>query len=381
MINSVLSLIKDEHPLKIRNELCGHSISSRFHCHDCTEQCSTQSLLWRDSAWELKDCSLCGKCVSVCSNHVFKLDEDFIVQRSKPQARMVLSCMVLKETLPNQFKNMVSDVHCLKQLYPELVHFLLVRSSDIYIYIDESVCQQCHGFDCQQLDEQIKEFGIIPRQIPWVHRVEDLKRLLQGNTVEQIDRRDFFKGLFRRGQTASVEIINEKAADFAFIMDEEKPIIMVGKSEHPEKRPLLAKALKIWRDENKVEAGAVLPYMHLQVDKCNFCGFCTQLCPSNALQIKGEKGCKQLTYLPRDCTGCGLCHDVCLFGQMGWGKRIHVSELLQNEFITLAIAEAKSCPVCDQEFCSYPYDAYLTCADCQTPRHLSPLKRWKYDSA
>lgn len=47
-------------------------------------------------------------------------------------------------------------------------------------------------------------------------------------------------------------------------------------------------------------------------DKCTFCGVCAEVCPFNAIKIKGENWKQNM----RNCFGCGVCIDNCKDGAL-----------------------------------------------------------------
>jgi ech hydrogenase subunit F len=50
--------------------------------------------------------------------------------------------------------------------------------------------------------------------------------------------------------------------------------------------------------------------IRFDLDKCDHCGDCERVCPSNAIQIQLEA--KQTTYSTFNCIYCGACVEACL---------------------------------------------------------------------
>ncbi len=44
---------------------------------------------------------------------------------------------------------------------------------------------------------------------------------------------------------------------------------------------------------------------------CEACGFCAMTCPTQALKAETTAGVMRFTLTPADCTGCGVCADLC----------------------------------------------------------------------
>jgi 2-oxoglutarate ferredoxin oxidoreductase subunit delta len=51
---------------------------------------------------------------------------------------------------------------------------------------------------------------------------------------------------------------------------------------------------------------SVLPY--IDMDLCTGCGLCVQGCPTNAVEMAGNR--PQIVR-PQDCAYCGLCEEMC----------------------------------------------------------------------
>ncbi len=381
MLENVLSAFNESVQLEIRSELCGHSYSTRFSCRNCTDHCPVQGLTWKDKGWDLADCNRCGKCVAVCPSHVFKLDEEKLIKNSQSPQAMILSCSVLQAELPESWQQAVTPVACLHQLYPELLINLSAQDAGLYIYLDTARCDQCQGFKLVQLLEQIDAFGAFSRRIIWIQQREELKLLLEARTVNAISRRDFLGTVFRRGKKATLGIINEKIADYSLLLDNGPAPTKADQAVQAEKRTKLLRAGELFAASQPMDNAGLLPYRHLQVDKCEFCGICTQLCPGRALMIESLGNRKYLRFWPYKCSGCGLCQAVCIKGQLVWGNSMGFDEFFSRQALTLAVAEMNRCQLCGADLYFYPKQPAGVCAECSQSRNVSPFKRWKYDSA
>lgn len=60
-----------------------------------------------------------------------------------------------------------------------------------------------------------------------------------------------------------------------------------------------------------------LPIIDLQ--RCNGCGFCERLCPTNAVEVHGGRA---VIVRPHDCTFCDICETYCPEGAIGRPFRI-----------------------------------------------------------
>lgn len=380
---SVLSLLDEPDKIQVRSTLCGHTYSNKFDCTLCVDNCPTNSLVWSGNKWVVEDCNRCGKCVSICPSHVFKLDEDKLMKKYQLNKEVLLTCDVLLEGVEDSFAGPVVSISCLNQLYPELFLYLLAKQKRINIYLDSEKCSQCHEFKFENLMDEILEIGDFRERINWIKNLEDLRDLVLENEEKSMNRREFFGSMFRRGQKASLEVINETIADFNKLFDDGSNKNNARLKEKSEKRLRLLMALQLFNQQNISHEITDLPYRYIQVDKCEFCGICAKVCPSGALEIKESEGKKSLHYWPLKCTSCGLCQDVCrLVGEISWGQNMRVEDLMKNKKdIVLAAAKASNCDVCGEEIFFYPDDQEFTCYGCRlrskTPEDINPFKRWK----
>ncbi|MFW6325010.1 MAG: 4Fe-4S binding protein [Desulfovibrionales bacterium] len=65
---------------------------------------------------------------------------------------------------------------------------------------------------------------------------------------------------------------------------------------------------------NQDEFPTSRPVAHIRRDRCDGCGFCTEVCPTDALKIvpNRERGGKKVAFLtPKLCEGCGVCQATC----------------------------------------------------------------------
>jgi len=45
--------------------------------------------------------------------------------------------------------------------------------------------------------------------------------------------------------------------------------------------------------------------------KCKICNICQKFCPTDVVEIRGEKSDRELVFDLNYCKGCGICADVC----------------------------------------------------------------------
>lgn len=379
MFNSVLSLLNKTDDLEVRSSLCGHSIANKFSCQLCTDNCPNDSLSWQDNHWYISDCNSCGKCVTVCPSHVFKLAENTLINSSILHKKPLLTCNVLLEEIANSCDIPIIHISCLNQIYPELLLYLLAKYGTLNIYINPEKCKQCCHFDYQALINNLNKMGDFKPKINCYKAGENSSNLITENEENLLNRRQFFYTMLKRGRTISQEVINESIAEYKEIFNKHSP---VKSKPHAEKRLLLLMALQVFKQNNIPFTIKKLPYPRVQVEKCEFCGVCVRLCPNGALDIIEENDTKTLYYWPLKCTGCGLCKDICQVGIINNDNSLEFGDLLKKKGeVILAQAQAVNCKSCQSKVYFYPTRTEDTCYPCRLqskiPAYTNPLKRWK----
>lgn len=173
-------------------------------------------------------------------------------------------------------------------------------------------------------------------------------------------RRDFFKFFINTGRKTSQKIIAEKLNS----LDPNSEPSLESNSIYSRKRMLLLRALKKMQpDKNPLNLNILLPFNRLIIEKCNFCEVCTKLCPTHALKIITAEDKKTIQHSVVDCTECGLCLDVCLFGKIRWADQVGTEDFLRNTSAPLASAQAQQCSQCREYF--YHYPSHEMCMHCK----------------
>lgn len=110
-------------------------------------------------------------------------------------------------------------------------------------------------------------------------------------------------------------------------------------------------------------------------EDCILCGFCVQVCPTNALAIFENKTMTRLALDTRACTGCRKCERICETGAIAMKKAEDITNPLDG-WITLRQSERVECAGCGTPMVSQAEMDYLAarlenpfwlnyCADCR----------------
>ncbi len=335
--------------LNIQSAACSKVLSPLSSCQKCQDICPVQALDFANGQWSASQCIGCGLCVIACPNHVFRLDEDALLQAASPDKPLLISCK--HNPAPNG-----SDltINCFQQLYPELILRLLSQSQKLILYADEHICSQCaNHWYAPGLSLQLAAFGLPLDHLALVSCTEELAE--QRPVQQEPSRRSFFKQLFHdtiaTSQKSIVQTTENLLADFpADLTLDDTPAVL------PIRRAPL-RSLYAQHPPTPAISEQELPYRLLNVDYCTFCGACTNLCPTGALTLHTtEDESKHLLFQPLLCTQCQLCQDICMHKKIYWSDRLTIGQLLTPTPLSLAQAPAKICSQCEHPYWQYPAD-------------------------
>ena len=322
--------------LKIDNSRCVKNKSPLASCNLCDNVCPTKGLNYSAGKWEVSDCTLCGRCISLCPMEVFSLDEDKLLANAKDEEVLFLGCHHDKKTL------LPIKINCFKQLTPELILCLLAKTKKIVFLVDEEVCSACQNdWSKEVLILLLKRFHL-----------ETERRLFFETKRERIDtfiaeydasRRDYLKKTYRDFLNQGSKVVEGELKNKNLAIKEEEKLL---------KRFHLFTSYR----ENYTK-DETLPYPLLEVRHCHFCGACTTLCPTQALKLvettKEDDVKKHLLFHPTLCTQCKLCEDVCLSKGIFWGDFIRQELFFLGKWLEVARGEKKVCQSCQQDFFDY----------------------------
>lgn len=347
------SILNSLSPLKTNDYLCTKIITPRSNCNLCQEVCPVNGIKISKETIEINNCIYCGKCVNVCPNHVFRLEEDKLLKESKASKTLLITCQPLIEDKKISPNEKLMQINCLNQLYPELVIYLLTKLDNLLIFSDPKYCIKCLNFNTGHFISKIAKIITIPDKLHLITDKDKLKNYLkpEKESKSQVNRRQFFTSFFHETKIFSKKII-ATALDEPLEKTKQKPL----------KKYFLQKALK---EMDKKNIKDILPFKNLQVDFCIFCGVCAQLCPTQAIQIAEENNMKKLQFKIQDCTQCGICQEVCLHHTLTFGKEISKDSYLDKEPQILIKGEEQICQICHHKYWEAPVTEKEICFFCR----------------
>lgn len=321
--------------LKIDNNRCVKNKSPLASCNLCYNVCPTKGLNYTFGKWEVSDCTLCGRCISLCPMEVFSLDEDKLLANVKDEEVLFLGCHHDKKTL------LPIKINCFKQLTPELILCLLAKTKKIVFLVDEKVCEHCQNdWSKEVLVLLLKRFHLETEG----RLVFETKREGIDTLIAEYDasRRTYLKKTYRDFLNQGSRVVEGELRNKNLAIKEEK---------------LLKRFHLFTTYRENYTKDETLPYPLLEVRHCHFCGACTTLCPTQALKIiettEDDKVKKHLLFHPTLCTYCKLCEDVCLSKGIFWGDFIRQDLFFLGKWLEVARGEKKVCQSCQQDFFDY----------------------------
>ncbi len=355
-------------PLKIRSELCSKQITPRSTCGKCLEICPTKGISFVSQQLIVDQCNYCGHCVSACPNHVFKLDEDSILNKITNGERLILACpQMLKNVNITNFEEILK-VNCLNQLYPELIVRIASSIEELVVFIDTNFCKACQGYDISNLHSSIELFAPLldtnlSKRIKIINNLHDLSlsKNRTNNPNKNANRREFFKTLVSNTKKAPLEMLNHALQDLDIQKPSESKTAELQKLRPTKKKHILDAA-----EMTNFNPEALLPYKELAVIDCSFCSVCTKLCPTKALTILKVEDSKKLVFQPQLCTECNICLDICFTGKILWQGNISIGDFISNQPKILATGASTKCRECNEVFWHLSDDNSIkTCPWCK----------------
>ncbi|MBM7854105.1 formate hydrogenlyase subunit 6/NADH:ubiquinone oxidoreductase subunit I [Desulfohalotomaculum tongense] len=358
-IQKIMTLFANLSPLKVNNTLCSREITPKSSCQKCVEVCPTQGLSFENGVLQLEECIYCGFCVSACPNHVFKLNEDHLINQCSTEKTLIITCHPFQKKLKlkDKEKDKLVSINCLSQLYPELVINLLFNSKEVVIFLNPALCNNCLKFKVSNLMAELNAFNLFTNAVHLVENIVDLQPYLDkikdhsnSEEIQNYNRRMFLKSIFSSAQKIPRQFFSSTNTD----NNKPRPDRPKNEKMVKVKRKYLYDIFKNTLDLKAVDLSKSLPYKKLQITECNFCEVCTKLCPTSALQVIKSENKKSLVFIPHLCTECNICQDVCFFQGIKWSENLSIKDFIQTEPLVLISASKNNCLNCQQEFWQIP---------------------------
>jgi len=249
-------------------------------------------------------------------------DDWRIVKATENMASINIGCVKSKSEI---------KVSCISRITEVLLAYWMLSGKDILIKTGN--CKKCklrNSLVCFR--ENVKKAVAIVRSVGIEPRFRLKREEAEITYVPKraVSRRDIFSGVFK-----------------------------VFKKGGRTKRELLLGLIKdkeINKDLTYPEIGTI----NIN-DKCNLCGVCEYVCPSDAILIKKGYSSGEILFYPSLCVGCGECEKACIRDALNF-IRGNVKDFKRG-IIDLFRAEKNICKICGKEF--YSSDKQDVCPVCK----------------
>lgn len=337
--------------LSIYSANCLNNISPFAQCSSCRDICPQQALHWQDGHWQAANCNLCGLCTLVCPTQVFQIDQPQLLQYEKNQPLQL--CCSQNMTAPEQ----ALRINCLQQLTPLTILHLLYQHGKLTLYVSSEDCQQCaHRWYPQGLIQQLEQYAVPADKLQIIIQTDKPEPAVP----EENQRREFLRDLLHRTENQSKKAMVRTAESIAATFSSQE-MQTAAPAVFPARLPLYALYVK---KQLPAQPEQTLPFRQLQCNACNFCGACTHLCPTQALELQEQGSEKQLLYHPELCINCNLCQQVCMQHGFQWGDYMPRQQFLHTPHI-LAHSAEKICIRCEHSYYQWPADDSQLCSFCK----------------
>lgn len=304
-------------------------------CNICIAACPEKAVDVKRAKIAISEdiCTLCHACVEVCPTEAIessKFDSNLFIAKEIAFEQNELKQKLIGEKLTLSCKELGV---CLSVFSSEHLITLAIKSSRI-IAIDVSPCAEC------DLNKQGKLKSIIDTNINESTSFLDefANKKIEINTQKKVDRRDFFKTIFKRTANVVDEIKEE---------GQSKP-----KTKLPLKRILLKNTVKdILEESNRFVFANYSFSVTKTINKaCTNCKSCVEFCPTNALFYSNDFS--KIYFQSGKCTDCSICNDICELSAFEDGFE-HDMAMFAFDKAKIAIEhDLKVCKSCKMAFAS-----------------------------
>ena len=315
-------------------ESCVHHHSRKGSCSLCKDICPLNGIVFgEDGLPQLKNCNSCGRCVAICPNKAWKLDEDRIPWQKK---RLILECVE-----DNTRLGLGVGVHCMWQFLAEDIGFWLQHFEEVVILIDKQACTTCaYGWSYELLESIWKNWPIANKdRLSMIDTKEKRTAFLQDEeTKHAYNRRE--AGIEVREQG-----LNYAEKTLAVYLEEKSPTNLYTSREK------LAHSLL----KNTSTDFIFHQHRKLEACRCQFCGACVQLRPTDALRLyEDEDRTRALAEDHLRCTACSLCVDICPVKGLCFDEGLHLRDFTEPDEAIMIYSKGHTCADCGMDFWEAP---------------------------
>ena len=304
---------------------CVYTHCDTASCQQCVDSCPQQAWVLTDDSLSLdtQRCNLCGLCVSACPETAISFEFQAATCQFNQQPTLLLAC-----EHSGIVDNSAGIVPCLHALTADFLttHY---QAGFNQILSCRGTCNTCPRYaQRDQFREQLARVNQLlnARQAPTFKHAQvntsqwlnALQTPLESHThTSSVSRRSFF----RKAALSAIETGLEQL----------------------EPQPDTTPAIVTWpqRLPAPVQTPCLQAYVPiLDSNRCNVCHACMRLCPHAALVLETEdKTITAYSIQPENCTGCGICVDVCDQQAI----RVQALQIGETQQFALSYRHCKAC--------------------------------------
>lgn len=264
---------------RINHNRCINSFKNTA-CNLCAQNCPRQAI--SNYAIDTARCSDCGLCLSVCPTRSVESDISYQKHLSDvlPANAILFRC---------RERDKVSEFPCLGFLDSRSLWAL---AQEHRVIVDLQDCSKCNSIVSKMLRQTVAKCNDILQQEDKELIAIDSPSVCISKQAEKINRRDFFKQIFKT-TLDTVEIITTNNLEEKYIAY--RPEFYINQQIKKANSKL----------NNKL-------FFSVNINKdCIACGLCAKICPQQALAGTCDKKHCVLKYHPAFCYNCKVCEYNC----------------------------------------------------------------------
>lgn len=321
-------------------ERCVHTQCETASCVRCVEACPQDAWLLDDESLKInvERCDGCGLCVAACTESALGQTLLPALRTLDEKGTLLFACERVWEEATGE-----GVVPCLHSVSSSLL-LEYYRNGYRQILSCRSNCETCPRYGGgDPFREQLARLNTLlaNRSVPTI-------RHAQLTAVEWEEKRKSLPTFSPQSNQETTTASRRQFLRKAMTLAVEKSINGATAIASEDDQPWPSK-LPTGRNEFGKDIYPFVP--ELDINRCNGCDACVQLCPHGALQLlKQEEDTEALAYhiQAERCTGCGICDDVCD------QQAIHIRTMESQTLLALPLVEA-SCKACGSRF-HYPHN-------------------------
>jgi len=302
--------------ISINGSHCIRHTFSKTHCRECEEICPVDAIRFTPfPEVDTNLCIECGLCYSSCKFSAIEMEKDdkHIIDSLKQEKTIDIGCLKAESSI---------KIMCISRLTESLMLSWFLNQKEVVI--KRGNCKKCKmkssliyfRYNLRKAVILSLSLGISPK----IKIKKAKSEQIYIPKEKSLSRREIFTGLTKRFKA----------------------------QQKTTKREILLKILRA----NKIKEEKPYPEIaRIDIDKkCNICGVCEHICPTDAILIKKTEGTAEIHFNPALCVNCKECEKACI------REAIHTYAATTKEFkakpYIAFTAKKMICENCGKEFYS-----------------------------